>query len=346
MRARSNTAGPASRPHVPDRRAAGISRYKEWWHFAVIDPRTGLDALVNFSFAANLYEPGQGDANLILLVHLPGEGWHGGVDAYDGLAARLDAGSADIAISESSIANDGGGHRVRIRRRDNRTEADLHFVPRAEQLTVWKDTRLGSGRINWEVTASMAVSGSVRVGDRTIELAAATGYRDHNWGEWLWGEFGWIWGFCSAGDTRGAGRGAHSLVYNASLDVAGDRFLEHSLLVWRGDRLIKLFLREDVRARRRGRFEGPVRRIPGGMALVDPSPVTSVPRFVEASAREGYDWLDLRFEPDAALQIAVPRDTGLGLVELNEALGWLRAEGEIGGERFEVRRRACFEFVR
>jgi hypothetical protein len=346
MGAGSRTAGPAARPHVPIRGAGGIDRYKEWWHFAVIDTRTGLEALVNFSFAGNLYEPGQGDANLIFLAHLPGEGWRGGLDTYDGLAARLDARSADIGINDCSIANDGRGHRVRIRPRDDQLEADLHFVPRAEQLTVWKDTQLGSGRINWEVTANMAVFGSVRVGDRVVELAAAPSYHDHNWGEWRWGEFGWIWGFCSAGGTRWADRGAHSLVYNASLDVASDWFVEHSLLVWRGDRLIKLFLREDVRARRRGRFEGPVRRIPAGMALVDPSPVTSVPRFVEASARDGHDWVDLRFEPDAAIQLAVPRETGLGLVELNEALGWLLAEGEIGGERVELRRRACFEFVR
>lgn len=346
MGAHSRTAGPAARPHVPARGAAGLSQYKEWWHFAVIDAGTGLEALVNFSVAGNVYEAGKGDANLIFLAHLPGEGWRGGVDGYDGLAAGLDTRSADIAIAGASIANDGAGHRVRVRRRDGGLDADLRFAPRAERLTVWKDTALGSGHINWEVTANMAVSGWVRIGDRLLELVAAAGYHDHNWGAWRWGSFGWIWGFCSAGEARETDPGAHSLVYNASLDVASDRFLEHGLLVWRGDRLIKLFLRDDVRARRSGRFDGAVRRIPAGMALVDPSPVTSVPRRVEASARDGPDWLDLRFEPDAAIQLAVPRETGFGLVELNEALGWLVAEGEVGGEPVQVNRRACFEFVR
>jgi hypothetical protein len=81
------------------------------------------------------------------------------------------------------------------------------------------------------------------------------------------------------------------------------------------------------------------------MRLVDPSRVASVPRRIELSARDGPDWIDAAFEPDTALQIAVPRETGFGLVELNETLGWLTAEGETGGRRLSVRRRACFEFV-
>ena len=63
------------------------------------------------------------------------------------------------------------------------------------------------------------------------------------------------------------------------------------------------------------------------------------------SARDGADWVEARYEPDTAIQIAIPKETGFGLIELNETLGTLVAEGEVAGRPIRISRRACFEFV-
>jgi hypothetical protein len=322
-----------------------LGLFKEWWHFNLIDDGSGLDALINFSFGGDLYQPGAGEANLIILGHLPETGWIGGIDTFDGLAARLDLESVGIAIGQSSIRCEADRYRLHLHRAEGSLAADLVFEPRAEPLTVWKNTPLGGGHINWMVAPYMDVSGRFRIGERVIEVADARGYHDHNWGAWRWGDFGWVWGFCSAGAGTKEQGSADSIVFNSSLDRAGSRAFEQSLLVWRGERLIKLFLRENIRSNSRGMFAGPVRRTPGAMNLIDHSRVTSVPRMIEMSARDGPDWIEARYEPDTAIQIAVPRETAFGLVELNETLGSLVAEGEVGGRTIRISRRACFEFV-
>lgn len=345
MAPRFRTDGPAAWPHVPPPGDAALGHFKEWWHFNLIGDRGGLDALINFSFGGDLYRPGTGEANLIILAHLPETGWIGGIESFDGLAARLELESVGIAIGQSSIRCEADRYRLHLRHAEGSPAVDLVFEPRAEPLTVWKNTPLGEGHINWMLAPSMVVSGKFHIGERTIEITGARGYHDHNWGVWRWGDFGWVWGFCSADADTKADGSADSLVFNASLDRAGSRAFEQSLLVWREERLVKLFLRENIRSNSRGMFAGPVRRIPGAMSLIDHSRVTSVPRTIEMSARDGLDWIEARYEPDTAIQIAVPRETAFGLVELNETLGSLVAKGEVGGRAIRISRRACFEFV-
>jgi hypothetical protein len=336
--------GIADRPHVPPRGDPALATFKEWWHFNFIDDASGLDGIVNLSLTGDLHQADAGQANLILLTHERGIGWKGGLNLFDGLAARADAEMIDVALGPSSIRYEGGRFRLDLSGSGGTIAARLEFEPRAEPLMVWKDTPLGSGHINWIVMPFLAASGIVTVEGRAVALADARGYHDHNWGSWRWGEnFGWDWGFCAAA-VDGEG-GPVSLVYDRTADRTGSRTMEHSLAIWRGERLAKLFTRRMIGARRSGRFVGPVKRLPGVMALIDPSQVTSVPRALAFRARDGADWLDARYETDAAIQIAIPRETGFGMVELNETLGWLTAAGHIGGDPISFRRRACFEFV-
>ena len=157
-----------------------------------------------------------GTANLIALAHLPDLGWVGAVEPFDGLAARLSQDRTEVSIGRSSLGREGKGYRLRLRTRDGRLAADLHFEICAEPLTVWKDTPLGEGHINWMLFASMAVTGSFRCDERTIELDHARGYHDHNWGAWR-GAASAGPGVCCAGSSDGDGSEDEiSLVYNAA----------------------------------------------------------------------------------------------------------------------------------
>ncbi len=335
----------ADRPHIPGRGDPRLPDYKEWWHFNVIDDASGADVIVNLSLGGDLFTPDKGQANLILLVHERGRGWSGGLKLFDGVAACVDPRRVDIALGSSALRCADRGYALALADTGGTVAVDLLLEPLAEPFMVWKDTPIGEGHVNWLIVPNLAASGEIRVGGRRIAVSGARAYHDHNWGRWRWGDnFGWDWGFCAA--AADIGGEPLSLVYDKTVDRARSGVMEHSLALWRGPRLAKLFSRRMVTAGRSDRFAGEVRRIPGVSALIDQSRVTSVPQQLRFAARDGVDWIDARYEPDAAIQIAIPRETGFGLVELNETMGWLTAAGSLGGEPLTFRRRACFEFVR
>lgn len=335
--------GIADRPHVPPLGHPHLDRFKEWYHFSFLDDATGIDFIANFSFSGDLYRPDRGEASLVMLVHDPARGWHGGIDQYDGVAAVIATSGVDIRLGEASLRYDGRRYRIEAALNDGSIRVALAFVPRCEPLMIWKNSRLGSGHINWLILPSLEVTGVVEAGGHAVRIATTCGYHDHNWGFWRWGEdFGWDWGYCPAVETPG---GLLSLVYDRAVDRAASRIMDHSLPIWRGEGLVKVFHREMMISERGGSFAGRVDRVPGAANLVNHSALTIVPKVLECIARDGEDRLELRFTPDAAIQIAVPKETGPGLVQLNETLGLLEVVGRLAGEPVAFRRRACFEFV-
>ncbi|TDV19379.1 hypothetical protein [Paraburkholderia caballeronis] len=337
--------GVIDRPHPPRRGEPDIASYKEWYHFNVLDTVSGTDLIVNLSVAGDVTRAGGGDADLIVLCHRRGEGWHGGIERFDAAAVGFDARSLRIESGPARIAFENGEYRLQVERTDPPARIDLRFAPRTDPLLLWNDTPLGGGRLNWLIVPHLDASGAIDIGRERIVLDDACAYHDHNWGHWRWGDdFGWEWGFC-ADERHAAASTRTTLVFDRTSDRQGDVSLEHTLAVWRGATLAKVFTRHALRCRREGRFEGDVRREPGAACLVAPGAVVTVPRGFAVSSRDGADWLDLDYRIDAALQVSVPREYGFGLVGLNETFGEIVVSGEVGGERIAFAARACFEFL-
>jgi hypothetical protein len=335
--------GIMDRPHIPRAGDPDLHRHKEWWHFNVIDDRSGLDLIVNLSISGDVRTPAGGEANLVVLAYDQRIGWTGNIDQYDGLAARIDPRRLEISVGASTIAYKEGAFRLNLASRDGLV-ASLILFPETEPLVVWKDTRLGSGHINWVIVPSLRAEGTLVVGDRVHRISEARAYHDHNWGEWRWGEnFGWDWGFCSA--ALMADGQPISFVYDRTSDRTGSRTLEHSLMLWRGRELTKFFTRRMLRVRRSGWFRGPIRRLPGVAHLVDARSVATIPARLEIAVDDSSDRLEATYIPDTAVQIALARETGDGLLALNETMGWLTLSARIDGVAMTVTRRACFEFV-
>lgn len=336
--------GTADRPHVPARGDSRLDQYKEWWHFNVIDDASGLDLIVNLSLSGDIRRPDGGEATLILLAQDLARGWLGGPDIYDGLAAKVTAKEMDVSVAGSRIGYADGRYQLRLSDRAGLIRMELDLTPAAEPMVVWKDTPIGRGHINWVILPSLIADGTVRAHDRDYQISNARAYHDHNWGFWRWGDnFGWDWGFCAAA-TEVAGAPI-SIVYDRTVDRAGHQVMEHSLAVWHGENLARFFARRMLTMRRSGTYRGSVRRIPGVAALMDGARVASIPARIDILAEDGGDRLEASYIPDAAIQIAIPRERGFGLVELNETLGWLTLSGSLDGEAFAATRRACFEFV-
>lgn len=337
--------GVVDRPHPPRRGEPNIECYKEWYHFNVLDTTSGIDLIVNVSVAGDVTRAGGGDADVIVLCHRSSEGWFGGIDRFDASAVVFDPHVLRIESAPVQLVFAGGEYRLHVERADAPACIDLRFEPCTDPLLLWNDTPLGGGRLNWLIVSHLKASGVIELGHARIELENACAYHDHNWGYWRWGDdFGWEWGFCT--DDRDKSETTRTtIVFDRTSDRQGDISLEHTLAVWRGTTLTKVFTRHALRCRRAGRFEGPVRREPSAANLVAPGAVVTVPQSFAISSRDGVDWIDLHFEVDAALQVSVPREYGFGIVGLNETFGHVTVNGEVGGQRITFATRACFEFL-
>jgi hypothetical protein len=338
--------GVIDRPHFPSPAAAERAHFKEWFHFNVLDAGSGAEAIVNLSFSGDVTVAGGGRADVILLVHRPGAGWCGGIRSFEATAAELERERLQLRVGDDvALAYDEGVFRLAVAQPDQGIRLQATLTPRAEPMLLWNDTPLGSGRLNWLIAPHLTVDGELTVGGARIALRQACGYHDHNWGCWRWGDdFGWEWGF-AADMAREPDEGRTTLVFDRTTDRLGAASYEHTLAVWRGSQLAKVFTRRMLRAQRHGRFGGAVPRRPGAARLVADGAVLTVPRRFAVSARDGADWLDLEYAVDAALQVAVPSDYGFGLVGLNETFGGLQARGVLGGEAVAFGARACFEFL-
>lgn len=342
----SDILGVVDRAHLPKPGTQDVARFKEWYHFNVLDPAHGVDLIANVSLNGNVVQAGGGMAEVILLCHDHDKGWSGGIDSYDGAAITLARHEIGVSVADAGTVHYAdGAYGIDLHMRDGSVEFIASLAPRTEPMLVWSDTTLGSGRLNWLIVPHLAATGLLRMDGKSVDLCEVCAYHDHNWGYWKWGEdFAWEWGFSADMATR-SGDGRIIVVFDRTSDRARETNLEHTLAIWRDDTLVKVFTRQMLRARRSGRFAGDVSRIPGSARLVAQGRVLTVPAEISVSARNEEDWLDVVYRVDAALQVCVPSELGFGHVELNETLGILDVRGVIGGDEVEFSARASFEFL-
>lgn len=334
----------ADRLHPPEPGGPGAAMHKEWQHFVLFDggERT---VIVNLSVDGDLSAPGRGQAKVVLLAHGP-EGWSGGVDLYAGAEARVSARSPDLRVGRERIAFRGGRYRVSAALRDRSIAVRAELTPAAAPAMIWHDTPVGSGHVNWLIVPDLAVAGTARLPGWRGPLDGWRGYHDHNWGRWWWGEdFGWQWGVAREATGPDDAPGL-TVVYDRTSDRGGVVAKEHTLSVWSGAELVRVFTRGEVAARMRGRHDaGPVRRVPGVMGLLAQGSASAVPAVLEAEAGDGDDRLALRFTPLSAIEVVVPSDLGAGFVRLAEVVGEMEVSGRVAGRDAGFRARAVFEFM-
>jgi hypothetical protein len=337
--------GVIDRPHLPPPADPQRQWFKEWYHFNVLDA-AGIGIVVNISLAGDVTLAGQGRADLIALVHRRGSGWTGDIETFDAAAVELDRRRLSLKVADAmTLDYADGAFRLDLRRQASGVTLRARLVPLVEAMLLWNDTPLGSGRLNWLIVPHLLADGELDIGGERHELHRACAYHDHNWGCWRWGDdFGWEWGF-AADMSREPEEGRVTVVFDRTTDRLGSASFEHTLAVWRAERLARVFTRRMLRTRRSGRFDGEIPRRPGAARLVADGEVLTVPRRFEVSARDGEDWLDLSYTVGAALQVSVPSEYGFGLVGLNETFGDLRVQGALGGEAVDFEARACFEFL-
>jgi len=176
----------------------------------------------------------------------------GAVDRYP--VGEFEAGeaSADVRIGENRAWRDADGvYRVAGKSLDGRLEWELEYV--ADSAPWFAADRMAVGRLGWEEMSWLVqmprarVTGTLTLDGRPIAVRA-TGYHDHNWGEWIPTDATWNWAqFSSPRLSLEVGDFIGKPVGIVALDLDGARTVftpdQYSLVHtrWGWDRVNRLF---------------------------------------------------------------------------------------------------------
>jgi hypothetical protein len=314
---------------------------KEWLHFVV--QASGLDLLANFHRDEPAGDGTEVARYTVAVVARTADGvWHGDVEEVPAAQVRLSSGRLSLRYGTSSVRPHGRGLRLRAQGRSG-VEADLTLEARTYPMFAPNVVVDGRPAMHWFVVPRMRASGRVRVGSVEIELRDACAYHDHNWGEFLWGgDFAWNWGFV----TPAAEDEPWSLVLLRLTDRARLRDSMRSLVLWDGERQVRVFRGEDLQIETEGLLRARnLVKLPRALALLSPGEVTDVPqRFVARTAR-GRESVEVEVIARDTMQFVVPNDANLGSTLIHEVVATASVSGRVDGRAFAFERPCVFEFV-
>lgn len=203
--------------------------YNEWWYFNLLDARQEIRAIFTYFIADPGDRTKQGLAQIVAVAYTPA-GVTSAVDLYppDRLSASYTR--ADVAIEGNAIqVIDADTYRIVGATRDGRLAWDLTYARLSAPWLALDRARIG--RLSWEWMSWLvympraAVSGQLIVDGRAYAVEGS-GYHDHNWGEWVFGDGLWNWAQCSApGLSFGLGDFIGGPTGVAALELDGQRMV-------------------------------------------------------------------------------------------------------------------------
>jgi hypothetical protein len=328
--------------------AAG-RRHKEWHHFVIFAPT--VDVLVNFSVCNELRNDtpeGVERPRIVLLVREHGNrahGWDGDVETFavdDTLAC---GGRIDLSFRDNTLTFADGCFTIAAALQDRPIAVRLQLTPVTMPVFLPSIAMLDGPPLQWVVVPRLEASGTVTVGAREYAIVDAPAYHDHNWGYFLWGhDVAWEWGFVLPEERAVPWALTFVRLTNRARTVA----LEHKLLLWKQDALVRVFRERDLEVAADLEYLHAPRifKVPRPMALVAPETAIDVPRGVLTRARAGDDWLECRCDGQDVAQVLIPSETQLGVTIFNELVAESSVHGCVEGEPVHFHGRSILEFIR
>jgi len=311
---------------------------REWLYFCV--GGDGFDLIVNLSTVDDLRPAATGERVRLTVLVRDGERWDGDVDE---IAAELAGGALHARFPGGEIALRDGALRVTAALRRRPIALDLRITPAAFPSLV-NNVALAAGQaIHWLVVPRAIADGWFEIADRRTQVAGASAYHDHNWGEFTHRDFGWTWGHA----VSDAASQPTAIVLTRMVDGAQAASYLQALLVWRGARLQRVFRGDDLAIEPIGWLR-PTRcfTVPRVGALLAGGTVTEVPQRLRLHAACDGDELHGEFVAHDVARIALPNDHDLGTTLIHEVAGRLQMSGSIQGAPLAIDARAVFELLR
>ena len=199
----------------------------EWWYFNFYDAQQNVQGIVTYFVVDPQNLTGHGLAQVAAVAYTP-SGVVREVDVYSTNAFSASSKRADVQIDASTIqVKNPNAYRIAGQSLDARLRWDLQYT---QQMDPWfAADRMPVGTLSWEsmdwliYMPRASVDGQLVIDGHTYSIAAS-GYHDHNWGEWIFSNALWNWAQYSQpglafdlGDFIGGPSGI------ASIELAGQR---------------------------------------------------------------------------------------------------------------------------
>jgi hypothetical protein len=207
-----------------------LTDYNEWWYFNVYDTTNNIQAIFTYQVANPLNVSGLGAAELSTAVYTS-EGILVDGSAYFTTAFSADPLKADVTIGKPDAVTviDDNNYQITGATRDGAVSWNLLYQRTAASWYAFD--RLNVSSEPWELMSwllympAAAVSGTLTVNGTTYQVNA-TGYHDHNWGEWIFSSVPWNWAQVSQQNaTFDLGDFPDQQVGVASVEVNGQRYV-------------------------------------------------------------------------------------------------------------------------
>jgi hypothetical protein len=212
---------------------ANLANYTEWWYFNVYDSSNNVQAI--FSYLVNNPSNLPGGLFLVGISEMAAVAWtNNGIvsetDAYfaNSFAAAYDKANVQIGNNAvTAVAPD--TYEIEGATRDGRIHWDLTY--RRTAPSWYAADRVNVASLPWQLMSwllympAASVSGTLTV-DGTAYNINASGYHDHNWGEWDLTGVPWNWAqYSQPGLTFDLGDFPDKPDGVASIEVNGQRYV-------------------------------------------------------------------------------------------------------------------------
>jgi len=317
--------------------AFGQRAYKEWHHFVVF--AEDLEVLVNFSLCDRLAADGGQlceQPRLVCFVRHRGR-WLGDIENFSLDEAAVERGRIHFDLGDNHLEYRDGSYRIRAALRSHSISLDLELTARTRPVFIPSTSMHDGPPLHWCVIPRMQARGTVVVEGETL-VVDSPAYHDHNWGHFLWGhDLSWEWGFILPDDPSVPWCVVFVRLTNRSRTTA----LNHNLLLWRDDMLLRAFHEGQIVTHISPRpfRTGAVFQAPRAAAMLAPGRAFDLPETFD-------DEVSLVCTPYDVARVMIPSETDLGLTIFNEVSSRVVVHGRVGGERIEFSGRSMMELIR
>lgn len=299
-------------------------RHTEWLHFGVFGD--GLCVLVNLSLGDGTV--GGALRPRVTLLVWDGEHWHGEVDDVSLSELDVAAGRIDARFASSGVRFERGRFHLWARLRRAATSVELELEPRAFPLVATNAWLYPGAALSWVAIPRLRAWGRVTVGARTMTVADAPAYHDHNWGTCAFsGDFSWEWGVLVPPDPASP----WTATFVRLCDRARTRVFDATLALFSGETPWRVFRHGEVRF-----APGPARRaprlhtVPAELRAVRPGAAQPMPARLGLACAAEDDHLAGSVDAGLPTRIVAPTPAG-GATVVHESWASGRLEGRVRG---------------
>ncbi|HAX90537.1 MAG TPA: hypothetical protein DCY91_30915 [Cyanobacteria bacterium UBA11370] len=328
--------------------------WKDWYHFILIDQKTGMRVLVN---ATMIGRPEQGQIQVSLIVNLPSQQIAQDVQPDTPLATFGTTFSLEWQqgmVSRNPLRLQGKGIHLEINGKnsflevyDERAQLSIRFRGEVEAtpLLVTEDSPFGSGFIGWGLIPGLQVVGELSVCGQSCTINKDWFcYHDRNFGRFRWGEdIGWEWFVACV--TTDDGR-QMTLVLdrrtNKDHSVGGLPYI----FIYLGLELRKVFLGSTLRIDWDWSSSSTVPlRLPGIMASLFSDRTLKSPQGLQVQAADEQDQLQINLQFDAMTELIVPDNQDRQYTFIEEVTGNAEVRLSLQGETLQGKGLVYGEYV-